>query len=199
MKSPNTKFALGCAAAAVAIPLLLVLAVFVYAATGALIGLNETRIERHMSVWQVIQEWQKESKAEADRDYQERHKTDKERDEDEAREAKLWGNPATAHSLRLEREERRRLEDARVGWGTMIQIFFVGSLMYLVPTGVAILRKHPQRLAISVLNILLGWTFFGWLVALVWAFVKTVPSQHSTAPYPPLRPRGDSEPLTSRP
>jgi uncharacterized membrane protein YhaH (DUF805 family) len=45
----------------------------------------------------------------------------------------------------------------------------VGALLYFVPTLVAFGRRHHNRAAIAVLNLLLGWTFFGWAVALVWA------------------------------
>jgi len=41
--------------------------------------------------------------------------------------------------------------------------------LYFLPGFVAERRKHPQRLAITVLNLLGGWTAVGWLVALVWA------------------------------
>jgi T4 superinfection immunity protein len=41
--------------------------------------------------------------------------------------------------------------------------------VYFVPAIVAGLRDHHQLLAIWVLNVLLGWTGLGWIVALVWA------------------------------
>lgn len=45
--------------------------------------------------------------------------------------------------------------------------------LYLIPWEIAATRKHPQSLAILVLNILAGWTFIGWVACLVWAFIKT--------------------------
>jgi Superinfection immunity protein len=42
-------------------------------------------------------------------------------------------------------------------------------LLYFVPTFVAHRRGHRNAGAIAVLNILLGWTLIGWVVALVWA------------------------------
>ncbi|MFZ0311605.1 MAG: superinfection immunity protein [Candidatus Korobacteraceae bacterium] len=42
-------------------------------------------------------------------------------------------------------------------------------LLYLLPIGVAALRKHNASLDIIILNLWLGWTLIGWLVALVWA------------------------------
>ena len=42
-------------------------------------------------------------------------------------------------------------------------------LLYLLPIGVAALRRHNALLDIMVLNLWLGWTLIGWLVALIWA------------------------------
>lgn len=41
--------------------------------------------------------------------------------------------------------------------------------VYLVPLWVAIWRGHPNRVAIGLLNVLLGWMMPGWVAALVWA------------------------------
>jgi multisubunit Na+/H+ antiporter MnhB subunit len=42
-------------------------------------------------------------------------------------------------------------------------------VVYLLPSLVAANRKHANETAIVALNILLGWTFLGWVIALVWA------------------------------
>jgi hypothetical protein len=39
----------------------------------------------------------------------------------------------------------------------------------LLPTVIAWQRSHHQTMAIGAVNILLGWTAVGWIVALVWA------------------------------
>lgn len=52
----------------------------------------------------------------------------------------------------------------------------VGIVIYFIPTLVAINRKHPNLLAIFVLNLFLGWSFIGWVVSLIWALTKI----HST-------------------
>jgi hypothetical protein len=44
-------------------------------------------------------------------------------------------------------------------------------LGYFVPTILAFRRRHPQIMAIVALNLFLGWTFLGWLGALIWALV----------------------------
>jgi hypothetical protein len=52
----------------------------------------------------------------------------------------------------------------------MAILFFV--LIYFLPFIVAIARKHLDSTAIFVLNLFLGWTFFGWVIALIWAVKK---------------------------
>lgn len=42
-------------------------------------------------------------------------------------------------------------------------------LLYLLPSIVAARRHHNNEGAIVALNLLLGWTFLGWVAALVWA------------------------------
>ncbi len=44
--------------------------------------------------------------------------------------------------------------------------------IYFLPTLIALMRHHHNRLAIFILNLLLGWTLLGWIVAMVWAFTK---------------------------
>lgn len=40
---------------------------------------------------------------------------------------------------------------------------------YFIPTVIAFARKHHNAVAIFVLNLILGWTFLGWVAALVWS------------------------------
>jgi hypothetical protein len=37
---------------------------------------------------------------------------------------------------------------------------------------VAFARHHRQSLAIFLLNLFAGWTFIGWVAALIWAVIK---------------------------
>lgn len=50
---------------------------------------------------------------------------------------------------------------------------FVGGLFiiaaYFIPMVVAFRRDHPYASSIMVVNLLLGWTFVGWVLALAWA------------------------------
>lgn len=49
----------------------------------------------------------------------------------------------------------------------------VGLLIYFIPSIVATIRKHNNRNPIIV-NLFLGWTFFGWVIALIWALTDNV-------------------------
>ena len=42
-------------------------------------------------------------------------------------------------------------------------------LVYFIPSVLAFWRVHHSKVAILTLNILLGWSGIGWIVALVWA------------------------------
>lgn len=55
---------------------------------------------------------------------------------------------------------------------------------YFLPWIIAALRRHHNQGAIFVLNLLLGWTILGWIVALVWS--ATAIRQDETA-YDDLR------------
>ncbi len=54
-------------------------------------------------------------------------------------------------------------------------IFGVGFAMYFLPSIVAIARNKRDTTAILLLNIFLGWSVIGWIVALVWAVKTDVP------------------------
>ena len=58
--------------------------------------------------------------------------------------------------------------------GTVGFLFFLFLLIliYFVPAIVAICKSKKQKTAIIILNIFLGWTFIGWVVALVWACME---------------------------
>ncbi len=49
----------------------------------------------------------------------------------------------------------------------------VGLFFYFIPALVG--RNHRQASSITLLNLLLGWTLVGWIVALVWAASKSTP------------------------
>ena len=66
-----------------------------------------------------------------------------------------------------------------VGIGFFLLIgFAIAASIYLIPSIIAIRSDHPNKTAIVVLNILAGWTFIVWVVALVWALTKSVESSY---------------------
>jgi hypothetical protein len=50
-----------------------------------------------------------------------------------------------------------------------LSIFFG---LYFAPALIAGYLKHRQFQGILILNVLLGWTFIGWVAALIWAVLK---------------------------
>ena len=54
------------------------------------------------------------------------------------------------------------------GFNTFI-IWLAVLAAYFLPMIVAKTRQHNNYAAISVVNLFLGWTFIGWVVALAWA------------------------------
>lgn len=46
----------------------------------------------------------------------------------------------------------------------------VAFLIYVLPTCVAVLRDHPSVGSIAVINLFLGWSLIGWVIALAWSF-----------------------------
>lgn len=46
-------------------------------------------------------------------------------------------------------------------------LFIIGAVFYFIPSIIAFNKKNAS--SIIALNLLLGWTFIGWVVSLVWA------------------------------
>ncbi|GAB3276470.1 superinfection immunity protein [Kineosporia babensis] len=72
--------------------------------------------------------------------------------------------------------------------GLLILIVLLG--LYFLPTIVAVNRKHPNAGAIAALNFLAGWTFVGWVGAMVWSMTTQQPAVQFNnfqggAPMPP--------------
>ncbi len=44
--------------------------------------------------------------------------------------------------------------------------------IYFFPTYMAFIREHKNKVPILILNMFLGWTVLGWIVALIWAFTN---------------------------
>lgn len=52
-----------------------------------------------------------------------------------------------------------------------ILIILIAVAIYFAPTLIAFKRSHPNKVWVLLLNVLLGWTCFGWATALVWSFI----------------------------
>lgn len=61
---------------------------------------------------------------------------------------------------------------AQILVGLIAILIFVMFLVfiYLLPTIIAKSRKHPDQYNLSLVNLFLGWTVYGWFACLVWAF-----------------------------
>lgn len=57
------------------------------------------------------------------------------------------------------------------GLGMMgLFLIVVGILFYFLPSVIAFGKGHKNKWAIFLLDLFLGWSFIGWVVALVWSF-----------------------------
>ena len=59
----------------------------------------------------------------------------------------------------------------------VLGILLIGIVViaYFIPCWIAGARNHHNATAIFVTNLLLGWTFIGWVVALIWSFTAVNP------------------------
>lgn len=64
--------------------------------------------------------------------------------------------------------------------GAVVLIFL--GLLYLLPTVIAATRGHHNTGAIFALNLLLGWTALGWIVAFVWSLTRPPPQRYAGGP-----------------
>jgi len=64
------------------------------------------------------------------------------------------------------------MQNVRTEW------IVLGIIAYLIPSFVASIRRHDYRISIYILNLFLGFTFVGWVVALVWASTDQSNSRH---------------------
>ena len=56
-----------------------------------------------------------------------------------------------------------------------LPFFSFGFVMYFLPSIIALARSKRDITAILLLNVFLGWTMIGWIVALIWAVKTDVP------------------------
>jgi hypothetical protein len=54
-------------------------------------------------------------------------------------------------------------------WVIVLPLLLIALSVYFAPSIIAIARRVSRMAGIVALNVLAGWTFIGWIVALVWA------------------------------
>lgn len=54
-------------------------------------------------------------------------------------------------------------------------VFGFGFVLYFLPAIIALARNKRDTTSILLLNLFLGWTAIGWVIALVWAAKQDVP------------------------
>ncbi len=54
-------------------------------------------------------------------------------------------------------------------------IFGFGFVLYFLPAIIALARNKRDTTSILLLNLFLGWTAIGWVIALVWAVKQDIP------------------------
>jgi T4 superinfection immunity protein len=91
--------------------------------------------------------------------------------------------------------------DTVLGFAIVVLMLALGLVLYLLPVVVGALRHVPDLGSIAVLNLLLGWTALGWVIALALALRTVTPPgplvqvvQEFPPPQPPLPPPDWSEP-----
>ena len=57
----------------------------------------------------------------------------------------------------------------------------LAKAIYFLPSIVALSRNMPAALGVCAVNLFLGWTLVGWLVALAWAVSAPAPGHASAS------------------
>ncbi|MGD1038437.1 MAG: superinfection immunity protein [Roseiarcus sp.] len=60
-------------------------------------------------------------------------------------------------------EMHRYVDHIGMGGGLLLLV------LYFAPSIIALMRGHLSAAAIFVLNLVFGWTFIGWIIALIWS------------------------------
>jgi uncharacterized membrane protein len=65
------------------------------------------------------------------------------------------------------------IADGRSGFVVLLMVaFIVAVAIYALPVLLAWSMASPHRMAITMLDMLLGWTVIGWIAALIWAIMS---------------------------
>ncbi len=72
--------------------------------------------------------------------------------------------------------------DSLFSSSVLYAMFFGGLILYFLPTLIAVLRGHPQKVPIFILDLLACWTMVGWVVAIVWSCTKFEGNARASVP-----------------
>ncbi len=68
----------------------------------------------------------------------------------------------------------------------LVTILILVAIAYVLPPLIAAARRHHQLPLIAGVSLVLGWTFIGWIAALLWAFTPVdkapIPQAFKTCP-----------------
>jgi Superinfection immunity protein len=87
--------------------------------------------------------------------------------------------------------------NALIGLAMITVLITLATNAYLLPALIAWLRHAPDLAAVAVINILLGWTAAGWIIALVLAVRRAAPAIQVIGQvngHVPVMPPGNQEP-----
>ena len=56
----------------------------------------------------------------------------------------------------------------------LLAMIFIYFAIYFIPVIIAYVRRHSNFAAICLLTVFTGWTFLGWLAALLWSLNSDV-------------------------
>lgn len=85
-----------------------------------------------------------------------------------------WPGQSEAAALAADRPAIQASTDGKETDQSLLAFLQGASLLlfvlYFLPTIIAALRGHLSVVAIFILNVVFGWTFIGWIIALIWSF-----------------------------
>ncbi len=73
------------------------------------------------------------------------------------------------------------------GFSRITVMVIIGGAVYVLPTLLAWARGSSRRWRITLINLLLGWTLIGWIVAMVLTFAYEPPAGDAPPDEPHLR------------
>ena len=79
------------------------------------------------------------------------------------------------------------MPDIAQGFSRVSVMVIITVAVYILPTLLAWKRQSSRRWRITLINLLLGWTLVGWIVAMVMTFAYEPPPEGAPPDEPHLR------------